>query len=307
MDGTIKSVNYDKKMKDPVGKFECPICGYSYKHRASTPNKVIVINHGPVWENCLLEMANDPLTTNKDIMKKFSIAETTLHRHLSELRNRNEHEVLINPPERSPKRLETQRKLCQKHRQIIQNTLDNNPNISITQLQGLPSYAYLNKFDKEWLYEHKPPSKRYSDWEAEDEKRLQSAKRAVSVLLNNPEPIMLTKASIIREMGLNHKNYNLHVTPNTKEYIECAVESREAFLVRYIEWTAQQFIVEGTIPSSSQLYKRANIKEYVWDHRIGDKVDKVLQMISNAISESNSCLMEAAAGLSISSGPDQFY
>lgn len=108
-------------------------------------------------------------------------------------------------------------------------------------------------------------------------------------------------------MGLNHKNYNLHTTPNTKEYIECAVESREAFLVRYIEWTAQKFIVEGTIPSSSQLYKRANIKERVWGHRIGDYVDKILQVISNAISKSNPCKMEAAAGLSISSEPDQFY
>lgn len=94
-------------------------------------------------------------------------------------------------------------------------------------------------------------------------------------------------------MGVG-KAFNPQNNPHTNEYIESVVESHEAFLIRRINRAAQQFANEGIVPASSQLYKRANITKYVWEHRIGDRVDEVLSIIPKMISESNVYLKEAA-------------
>jgi transposase len=290
---TVLAVKYDKIRKNSPGTFECPICGYTYMYRASSPHKIKVVKHGSVWENRLLEMVDDQSMTYRSIAKIFSLDHSVIVRHVQKLKNKDLH--IEQPQEQKDSAsIELRR---QQHKEIWEETRKNNPNLSISELaRKVPStYAWLSQNDRQWHNDHKPIRRPLNiNWELRDEELLKLAEKTVNSLLSFPRPIMLTRAQILRQMGLQpHGNY-LSKIPQTKLYIESCVESHEEFTLRRIRGAAKEFIEEGIIPSKSELRIRAGIKPH-WVNRIGEQIDEILTMICNEISQQNNYLNEAAA------------
>lgn len=286
---TIQIVNYDSKRKDTPGIFECPLCGYTYRYRASSPDKIQVIKHGPIWEKTLQETADEPYMPFSYIVEKFSLSETYLRENVRNLRLKNEDSIKTITSTRS---LET-KKL--KYREDWQSACNNNPNLSVTQLfnKFRRIFDWLQKYDKEWLDCHKPPPKsKIVDWEVRDKEYIQLAKKAVHSLLSHSYPVRLSKQAIFREMGL-YRSVDLSKTPFTKEYIESIAESCEDIAIRRLKWAAQELIKEKIVPSRNLLLVRANV-DFSWASGLSYLIDEVLEIIPQAITESDTCINEAA-------------
>jgi rubredoxin len=43
--------HWSNTAKDYFGVFQCPKCGYTYKYKSSTPEKISTICYGTEWEN----------------------------------------------------------------------------------------------------------------------------------------------------------------------------------------------------------------------------------------------------------------
>lgn len=298
MDSTIQIVNYNESRRDAPGTFECPLCGYTYRYRASSPNKISVVKYGPVWEKSLFDMADDPSITNNDICEKFSFSISGIRPHIRKLKMKKEANPLIKPCGTSPRFLKSKETKTQKYRELWKKARNDYPNLSVTQLskkfRGI--FEWLWRYDQEWLNEHKPSSFLMSDWNVKDKKYLQSAKNAVSSLLSYHNPIRLSMSTIYGKMGLDYY-LDLKKLPYTREYLESVVEAPEDFVIRRLKWATQQFVNEGVAPSRYQLLERAKIHKYYWEERIGGQVDMVLSSIPHMISDYKAYLREAAATL----------
>lgn len=280
MEKTIHTVSFDKSRKDAPGKFECRLCGFIYQYRASNPNKIRVVKYGRVWEKLLLGMA-DASIPYRVISNELSLSPSEIGAKIRRLRSgkAQSRKVLFG----SLDSLDVTR---ERYRDLWQSIRDKNPDMSITQIMTKYSrtYNWLKQYDLDWLNKNKPESKLLVNWEARDKEYMQIAEKAVLALLNNPQPLRMSKESIFRKMDL-HPHTNLTKLPFTKKYIEKAVESCEDFALRRIRWAAQEFLKEMTIPSKNMRLVRANVK-INWVQRIGYQIDEVLIMISQAIQES---------------------
>lgn len=294
MSTTIQTVKFDESRKDAPGLFECPLCGYTYRYRASTPNKIGIVKYGSVWEDNLMEMADARLSYSS-ISEELSLSASEIGAKIRKIKMKKGI-TTAKLSGKSTKSLESIEIIRQKHREHWQNIISTNTDLSITQLMRKfrITYEWLQKYDQEWLREHKPPSQLYADWEARDNEYLQSAKKVVSSLLCDPYPIRLSMSTIYGEMGLSYY-LDFKKLPHTREYLESVVESPEDYAIRRLKWAAQQFIDEGIVPSKYQLLKRAKISRSWWEARIGPQINMIFSSIPIMISDNETYLGEAAA------------
>lgn len=251
----------------PIGIFMCPKCYFSYRVSSSTSPKISMVSPGKVWEQKLIDLVTQSNMSLNAIASTLGCKRATVLLHLDRLgiTNHRWHWQKIRSKER--KKEETRKR----HRKIWQTILYQHPGAYLSEIKQLcpGTYEWLISNDKEWLQRHSPIKKKRKgscmsrvDWGERDMIMYEEVKKAVESLLNAPgKPIRITKRAIAKKLNPEVVNKNwllnkLNFLPKTKAYLDNAMESREAFLLRRVNWVAEEFIREGVIPTKKQFKLR---------------------------------------------------
>ena len=141
-------------------------------------------------------------------------------------------------------------------------------------------YTKLYRYDRQWLTLHKPLSKSRVqecirvDWKARDQE-LASRIFTVSESIrksNNPMQ-RITKTEIGKRLGAAAiLQQHIDKLPDTATTIAEVVETREAYAIRRIQWTVEQFQLEGVTAKRWEIIRRSGVERLV---KCGD-VKKIL-------------------------------
>jgi len=128
-------------------------------------------------------------------------------------------------------------------------------------------YAWLFRNDAEWLKRRSPLTRRRArptsgvDWKKRDADYAIAVRAATTCLRNNPDrPVQVTRAAIGRAVGATTLlQQKLHKMPLTAQVIAGVVETRVEYAVRRVQWAAERYTLERTMPRPWQLVLRANV------------------------------------------------
>lgn len=293
----------------PIATFAC-VCGYVYTRTGPDIDPEDrydigrVVTFGPVWEEALKTMWNDPSITLRAASVRLGVDIHTIKYHAARL-------GLSFPPAGSPRTqsvtivpsqslgvLELQRR--DTYRSAWQDALKTSPSITATELrQQLPIvYIWLYRHDRIWLASHTP--KRTTkligarpiqvNWIARDEQLAQDVQNA-AIRLKEQEgrPQRVTKAALIREIGHSWQlKQNLNQLPRTQQALESSSETRKDWAVRRVWWTAEQYRYERTFPKRWQFVVRTQVLqiEDIPEARLA--IDAALEMLRNKLDHQQS-------------------
>lgn len=154
------------------------------------------------------------------------------------------------------------------NRRIWMTLIDSHPNKSVTILRGSNNalYSWLYRNDKEWLLVHSPRIKRIAapskvNWYKRDKQVLDEVKRAISRLRECEKPVFINKSQVgknIGKLGLIEKH--LDKLPQTREYLNKNLETREAFQLRRVEWACQKLMMANEDIMEWKIVRLAGLK-----------------------------------------------
>ncbi len=293
------AVKWSNAKRDAFGFFECPFCGYAYTFRSLTPDKITVKKYGRVWDERLLELANDPNRSWNSISKELGVFSKTAQKQLRLITSIKDNHITEQPKKRKYKASTPSDQEIESLRLIWKTNRFNYPNASISELAKMnPAvYSYLQKDDTEWINQNKPPSLRNGskiDWEARDIMLRKKVEVTVAQILDYELPIRLTASSIFHEMGLlfPHTPYRNKLS-QTMSYIESVTESHIDFTIRRLKQSAHNFVVAGLVPTKHALCKQAHVLPS-YRPQLEPIINSLHEKIQTSISEHSSALNEAA-------------
>ncbi len=151
--------------------------------------------------------------------------------------------------------------------------------------QAIPNaYVWLIRHDRAW-YEVHAPSKKYVnsnnyDWGAIDEEFAKRVPKIVEELRMEPGfPRKITRAAIRTKLNPTiYAHRPREKLPKTWAAATAARESREEWHSRRCAWVADQYILEGVVPTLREFVERAALKN-VRSARLFSDVDAYLRLI----------------------------
>ncbi|NPV89973.1 MAG: hypothetical protein HPY50_04265 [Firmicutes bacterium] len=274
-----------KNRKGLIGIFECPLCGFTYKHNALN-NSIKVQDYGFIWEERLLTCACDPERSWNSIANELGVEWSTAQRRLKQLKSTLNIGNLKDISPGAIDRVELKNTIEHKkfeYRKLWSETRMQYPQATRYELLKLieKCYSWLSKYDRAWLEMNKPPALKGGkkvDWVSRDIELLVLSKKIVQDILEQTDPpIKLTRLAIIKKFPFPLKIRNYVNLPSTIKYIDSVIESENDFISRSVTCFTKQFTKNGTIPSQI---------DYISKLRASTKLKViVLSQINTLISE----------------------
>jgi hypothetical protein len=148
-------------------------------------------------------------------------------------------------------------------------------------------YAWLSQNDSEWLISNKPQSQNRArnkssvDWKRRDSQYASAVKVSASRLKETRDrPVQVTKTAIGRDLGaVTLLQQKLHKMPLTAQVLGNAMETREQYAVRRIQWAANLYAQEKVLPREWQLRLRANVYVLRSSLTVKTAIEHALRMI----------------------------
>ena len=257
-----------KKSKIPIGTFRCS-CGFIYS-RIGTDNDIsdkyrfdIIDSYGDQWEAKLRELYESKKHSIKQISREMQCS-------VKEVRNNLLRIDLYSSIKQYQKLIKSTTKRDEYRNCLIKLT-ECSPKISRTQIQEKikKEFYWLNKYDKDWLYEHLPVKqfkKTHNgvlriDWHKRDVEILNKIKESYQAILAKEKPIRITFSIVGEISGLRTMlEQNIQKLPQTKEYISKVLESVEDFQKRRIDYVCRSIIKNQGSIKNWEVIKFAHLK-----------------------------------------------
>ena len=262
------------RAKDHFGVFKCPKCGYTYKYKSSTPEKISVICYGPEWENKFRTLINHNSSRNI-ISEEMGISRSAV-----------DHKIALTAGSLNLKKNIQKEEKRNHFRHLWLEYQNKYPNATITELHDLdsPVYNWLYENDRDWFKDHKPPRKPSNiNWDLRDRQFKKLAERAVkNILDSNDRPIRLTINSILTRITYVNKEW-ISKYPLTMQYLMSAVESRDDFYKRRIQWAIQEYISNGIYPTNNKIRRLIVLPRQYKSCIIDNEIEIACQEVYNAL------------------------
>jgi len=233
----------DYKTRLPVGTFSCD-CGFVYSRKGPDKEGINkfklgrIKNFGGVWEDKLKshlkenkyglrELARFMKCDPKTILKFDSILGTNMFQN-------NKGYIKDKEPAVEADKLSD-------YKNCILVNMEINAEATRTEIRSMckKEYIFIYRKDKKWLYDKLPIEiKRTNyqplvDWNKRDSELLFILNNRYEKLMVSDEAIRITKSSIGREIGiLTALEKNIEKLPQTKKYLNEAIETVEEFQIR---------------------------------------------------------------------------
>lgn len=233
-------ITEDYKTRVPVGTFTCE-CGFVYSRRG--PDKSYddrykvgrIKSFGVVWENKLREYLKEEKYGLRELARLMNCDPKTILK----FKDIFSQEGIKNDKPIEEK--EQSNNFIEEYKNNLLQCIESNPQATRTEIRELckKEYTYLYRQDKEWLYSNLPEKtvkineNRVVDWDVRDDEILKKVKNAYIELLNDDNPIRISKSSIGKVSGvIAALEKNLDKLPKTKAYLDKVIETTEEFQVR---------------------------------------------------------------------------
>lgn len=260
------SIRSCERTKQPIGKFSCKHCGFTYTRKGKEQNEVDrfrytrIMSFGFLWKKELSVLLEENLSY-REIARRLHVDPNTVIKYanaeLNESKSTNF--LKVNKADSTVH-----------HRKLWLQLQQDYPNLSKTELRNKkPStYAYLYRNDKEWLGNNSPKLRKGHsennrvDWDKRDQEILDRVKMATWELRNwNEKPKRITVKGIgdaIGERALLEQH--LDKMSKTKAFINQVWESEQEFRLRRVERVIQDMSKSGEVVKSWKVLRKANIK-----------------------------------------------
>lgn len=261
------SVRTCEKTKLPIGRFECPNCGFSYTRKGKEQkwedryNYTRIMEFGSLWKKELQSLLGQNLSY-REIARKLHVDTNTVIKYkflkseciqIKKTSNQSKGEVI------------------RSQRQEWLLLMQGNPNLSKTELRQLkPStYIFLYRHDKEWLNENSPQKLRVKvennrvNWQVRDQELLQRVQKATEELKKlNGKMIRITVKSLgdaIGERALLEQH--MDKMPRLKAFINEVRETDQEFRLRRVQSVILEMKEKGELVKSWKVLRKAGIKK----------------------------------------------
>jgi hypothetical protein len=286
----------------PVGIFSCA-CGFEYCRTGPdlTPDDQLRIgqvrSYGHLWETTLQKLWNDPTVSLKQMTFRLGSSRNTLNRQAKRLglpfpRGNFIHSRLAHNSPDETTQASKSIKLTE-YRAAWLAVLKENPGAGQPELKNKVRnlHKWLLRNDRNWLKAHfpkrVPTSKKGrrlgppTDWKSLDTQISETVKTSALRLRNAPgDPVRITIMAIGRDSGhLFLLRSRLNKLPLTAEVLADAVETREEFAIRRIQWATELYRLECTAPTRWQLVKRAGVYKISGRPQVKDAIDAALESL----------------------------
>lgn len=241
----------------PVGTFTCD-CGFVYSRCGPDidGNDVYKIGRiktfGDTWIATLRELVVSGLSYYR-IAQILNCDYATVKRY-SEKKKVNQPECSLSMP---VVKIENEKEWL--------NLLNINPTLTITRLRSIAPalYGWHYRNNRDWLEKNSPKSKKPSrvnnrvDWDERDKKILGKVKSTIKELYASEKPVYVNKSRVGKNIGyLSLIEKKLDKLPQTKEYLEKNLETREQYQIRRIKWSYRSTYKENEVNISEWKIKR---------------------------------------------------
>ncbi|HJV16809.1 MAG TPA: TnsD family Tn7-like transposition protein [Bacillales bacterium] len=184
-----------EKTKQPIGRFTCPACSFTYTKKGSTLNKghlneySRIMDFGPLWKEELASLLGRDLSY-REIARRLNVDTNTVIKYKEFL--------YVDVISAKRKSIHKTNELMEIHQHTWLQLQKEHPNHSKTVLRNLaPStYKYLYRHCKEWLQKNSPIQRKNRsmnkrvNWIARDKETLKKVQRATEELLNRKENVI---------------------------------------------------------------------------------------------------------------------
>lgn len=150
------------------------------------------------------------------------------------------------------------------------NLMKEHPELSITKIRELEPalYAWHYRNNQVWLKSHSPNFKmelkinyKRVDWYKRDLDLLNKIKRVVKELYALEKPVYVNKSRVGKAIGeLSLIEKKLNKLPNTKEYLNKNLETREQYQIRRIKWACNQLFNDEGVLTDWKIKRLAGLK-----------------------------------------------
>ncbi|MGG1689414.1 TnsD family transposase [Heyndrickxia ginsengihumi] len=276
------SIRSCEKTKKPIGRFTCPICGFSYTRKGIDESNedrykyTRIMEFGSVWKEKLSFLLSKNLSY-REIARTLKVDTNTVIKYRNELINKKKHHEEIHSKEKVEK-INTQRN-------IWLNLQRDNPSLSKTQLRIIKpaTYAFLYRNDREWLHSNSPVLMKKKvknnriDWNERDEKILLQVQDAFKKLKNNNEKmIRISIKSIGDSIGKRDLlEKHLGKMPKTKDFIDKVKETDQEFRKRRVSCVIEKIIEEEEVVRTWKVFREAGIKRKFYE-----EIDLYIQQLN---------------------------
>lgn len=294
------TIKYSRNTHRITGKFCCE-CGYEYLKEFDyveddTYEKTKVLNFGQVWEDKLKDLVIQGELSISEIAKQLDLDWCGLYKHITRLGL--EHEFETTNEKLKNYKIKTNNEYnieCDNSEEKIKicrlkmlEILKQNPEKSRLYIKrmDLNLYQYLKKHDSEWLELHLPNIKKGKrlksnvDWEKRDQEVKLKIEELVEELNNTQElPKRINFNRIGKTLSIDTLlRVHIDKMPNTSQYLENVIETKEDFIIRKIRWAIQkidsdehEYLDVSTVLKVAHIY---NKDKKLFKDIIQDEIDK---------------------------------
>ncbi len=271
-ENVIKDVRIRRceKTKNPIGRFTCPNCGFSYTRKGKDQNKddrykyTRIMDFGFIWKNELQSLLNERLSY-REIARRLAVDTNTVTKY----------EKIINGESDSKKEVHKDNDLVNKRRSEWLQLQRNYPEFSKTKLreENPALYAFLYRNDRGWLNSNSPKSGKVEsvnnriNWIKRDKEILKRVQKVAREIRDSGDkPVRITVKTLgdgIGERALLEKH--LDKMPETKVFIEQVAESKQDFRLRRVKYVISEMKEEGEVIKEWKVLRKAGIKREFYD------------------------------------------
>ncbi|MEH7076229.1 TnsD family transposase [Neobacillus drentensis] len=252
-----------EKTKQPIGRFTCPTCGFSYTKKGSiltNPNEYSrIMDFGPLWKEGLATLLGEDLSY-REIARKLNVDTNTVIKYKEIIRSEN-----VADSQSNTHTIE----LLESHRHAWLQLQKEHPILSKTELRNMaPStYTYLHRHDKDWLRINSPIKRtnrlenKRVNWQERDRDTLYRVQKAREELLNKKENwkriTVKSLGDLIGERALLEQH--LVRMPETKAFIDKVRETEQEFRLRRVRQVIKDMKQTEEVIKTWKVLRKAGI------------------------------------------------
>ncbi|MEL6439083.1 MAG: TnsD family transposase [Cyanobacteria bacterium J06621_8] len=272
---TDLEISHCLESKKPLGTFSCD-CGmvYSRSGEDKTEEDKLrigrIITYGRVWEDKLKELVEVKKLGLRATARELRVDPNTINRYVA---------LLDLTPSWTKKKLQVKPKkvtssdseeINQEKKDIWLKLQQDNPKSSKTEVRKLAPdvYAWLYRHERQWLNNNSPKLQKPKasvnrvDWNVRDREILEQTKNIVKKLQQEDKPVRITVGRIGSCLGLKGLfDKHLNKLPQTRIYLESAMETVEDFQIRRIDWAVEELDKQGEEVMEWKILKLASLRE----------------------------------------------
>jgi Tn7-like transposition protein D/TniQ len=283
----------------PTGIFSCA-CGFVYSRTGPDRSagdqlkRERIVAFGPAWEMKLSQLWVNEMLSLRAIARQLGVDPLTIKRQAARIGL-----SFPRPVRKSSPLDETQQLRPRRKRALEKEMLENQRAVWIAIMQKYPDigvkilrlkvpglYRWLYRNDHAWLKEHRPSLMKrnkqrnsHVDWSARDQQLAELVEASAERLRDAPRrPIRISLSAIGRDIGqLSLLQQHLNKLPMTAQRLETLIETREAFAIRRLQWTAEQFFQMHICPKRYELIRSAGIERIASEDLVKLALDEAMK------------------------------